>query len=138
MKQEISNAHSSQTNYLARTLPKLLLCLICLALPAWAAQPNFVVILVDDAAFTDFGGYGGEANTPNINQLADRGVRFSNYHTSPMCAPSPLSLGQRRVEITVVANLPLPLAIGSPTSGPFVPAGARQLSSVVDDAAASY
>ena len=88
MKQEISNAHISQANYLARTLPKLLLCLMCFVLPAWAAQPNFVVILVDDAGFTDFGGYGGEVNTPNINQLADRGVRFSNYHTSPMCAPS--------------------------------------------------
>ena len=52
------------------------------------AQPNFVVVLVDDGAFMDFGGYGGEAHTPNINALADRGVRFSNYHTSPLCAPS--------------------------------------------------
>ena len=53
-----------------------------------AAPPNFVVILVDDAAFMDLGGYGGEARTPHINELADRGVRFSNYRTSPMCAPS--------------------------------------------------
>ncbi|MFN3213759.1 MAG: arylsulfatase [Henriciella sp.] len=52
------------------------------------ARPNFVVILVDDGAFMDFGEYGGEAHTPNINALADQGVRFSNYHTSPLCAPS--------------------------------------------------
>lgn len=62
---------------------------VCLLLPgaSWA-QPNFVVVLVDDGGYMDFGGYGGEASTPNINQLADRGVRFSNYHTSPLCAPS--------------------------------------------------
>ena len=49
--------------------------------------PNIVVVLVDDAGFMDFGGYGGEANTPSIDRIADQGVRFSNYHTSPLCAP---------------------------------------------------
>jgi len=53
-----------------------------------ASQPNVVVLLVDDGGFMDFGGYGGEAQTPHINRLADAGVRFSNYHTSPLCAPS--------------------------------------------------
>ncbi len=60
-----------------------------LLLPMTApAQPNFVVLLVDDAGFMDFGGFGGEARTPHINRLADEGVSFSNYHTSPLCAPS--------------------------------------------------
>jgi arylsulfatase/uncharacterized sulfatase len=47
-----------------------------------------VILLVDDAGLMDFCGYGGEAHTPNINRMADQGVRFSNYHTSPLCAPS--------------------------------------------------
>jgi arylsulfatase A-like enzyme len=50
--------------------------------------PNIVLILVDDAALMDFGCYGGEAQTPNIDRLAKRGTMFTNYHTSPMCAPS--------------------------------------------------
>ncbi len=54
---------------------------------AWE-PPNIVVVLVDDAGFMDFGGYGGEARTPSIDRLAEQGVRFSNYHTSPLCAPS--------------------------------------------------
>jgi len=33
-------------------------------------KPNFVLILVDDAALQDFGVYGGEAYTPNIDRLA--------------------------------------------------------------------
>jgi arylsulfatase/uncharacterized sulfatase len=51
-------------------------------------RSNIVVILVDDAALMDFGAFGGEARTPNIDQLARQGVMFSAYHTSPLCSPS--------------------------------------------------
>lgn len=51
-------------------------------------RPNIVLILIDDLGFTDLGAYGGEIDTPNIDQLADNGLIFSNYHTSPECAPS--------------------------------------------------
>ena len=50
--------------------------------------PNFVLIVVDDAGLMDFGGYGGEVSTPHVTALGDAGVRFSNYHTSPLCAPT--------------------------------------------------
>lgn len=66
----------------------LLPLLVCLSGATVAGSPNFVILLVDDAAYMDLGGYGGEARTPHINSLADRGVRFSHYRTSPMCAPS--------------------------------------------------
>lgn len=51
-------------------------------------QPNIVLVLVDDAALMDFGAYGGEARTPNIDALAQRGAMFTHYRTSPLCAPS--------------------------------------------------
>ena len=51
-------------------------------------RPNIVLIIIDDLGFTDLGAYGGEIDTPNIDQLADNGLIFSNYHTSPECAPS--------------------------------------------------
>lgn len=56
--------------------------------PAAAKRPNIVLILVDDAAFMDFGVYGGEARTPNIDRLAAAGAMMTNYHTSPLCSPS--------------------------------------------------
>jgi len=59
-----------------------------LALTAQAEQPNFVVILVDDAGLMDFSSFGGEAQTPNIDALSEAGMSFSNYRTSPMCAPT--------------------------------------------------
>lgn len=51
-------------------------------------RSNIVVILIDDAALMDFGAFGGEARTPNIDRLARQGVMFSGYHTSPLCSPS--------------------------------------------------
>lgn len=51
-------------------------------------RPNFVIILIDDGAFTDLGAYGGEAHTPTIDMLAARGALFTRYHTSPLCSPS--------------------------------------------------
>ncbi len=60
------------------------------AAPALAQteKPNFVVILIDDAAFMDLGIYGGEARTPNIDALAADGAMFTRYYTSPLCSPS--------------------------------------------------
>lgn len=55
---------------------------------AQAARPNIVLIVVDDAAFMDFGAYGGEARTPTIDRLAREGAMFLNHHTSPLCSPS--------------------------------------------------
>ena len=51
-------------------------------------QSNVIVILADDLGYTDLSAYGSEIYTPNIDRLADQGVKFSNYHTSPNCAPS--------------------------------------------------
>jgi len=53
-----------------------------------AGRPNIVLIVFDDAAFMDFGAFGGEARTPTIDALAARGVMFTNYYTSPLCSPS--------------------------------------------------
>jgi len=53
-----------------------------------AAKPNFVLLLIDDAGFSDLGAYGGEARTPHINALAARGAIFTSYHSSPLCSPS--------------------------------------------------
>ena len=42
------------------------------------ARPNVVLLLVDDAAMMDFGAYGGEARTPNIDALAGAGALFTS------------------------------------------------------------
>ena len=59
-----------------------------LAAQAEEARPNIVLILIDDVGFSDLGAYGSEIATPNIDALAARGALFSNFHASPICAPS--------------------------------------------------
>lgn len=56
--------------------------------PAAPTRPNIVVIVIDDAGFTDLAPYGGEARTPRISALAQRGAQFTRYYSSPLCAPS--------------------------------------------------
>lgn len=78
---------------------------------AAAARPNIVVIVVDDAGFTDFGVYGGEARTPNIDALAQRGAQFSRYYSSPLCSPSRAMLltgldNHRTGHATIIEVLP--------------------------------
>lgn len=51
-------------------------------------RPNILLIVADDLGYTDLGCYGGEIKTPNIDRLAKRGIQFTNFHTSPLCAPT--------------------------------------------------
>lgn len=70
-------------------------------------QPNIVLILIDDAGIMDLGAYGGEAATPNIDALAQRGMMFTNYHSSPVCAPSrAMLLTGSDSHLTGVPNIP--------------------------------
>jgi len=55
---------------------------------ATAAPPNFVFILADDLGFSDIGCYGSEIATPNLDQLAANGLRFTNFYNTARCWPS--------------------------------------------------
>jgi arylsulfatase/uncharacterized sulfatase len=56
--------------------------------PAWAKRPNIVVMLADDWGYSDVGAFGSEIQTPHLNQLAQSGTRFSNFHVSASCSPT--------------------------------------------------
>ncbi len=55
---------------------------------AHGPRPNVLLILFDDTGFAHFGCYGSTIDTPNIDALADRGLRYSNFHVTPLCSPS--------------------------------------------------
>ncbi len=56
------------------------------------SRPNIVLILVDDMGYSDIGCYGSEIRTPNLNQLAGEGVRFTQMYNCARCCPSRASL----------------------------------------------
>ena len=70
-------------------------CLLALAIAstaraadAAAARPNVLLILADDLGYSDLGCYGGEVATPNLDRLADAGIRFTQFYNTARCWPS--------------------------------------------------
>ena len=51
-------------------------------------RPNIVIILGDDMGFSDMGMFGSEIRTPNLDGLAQHGVRFTNFYTCASCSPT--------------------------------------------------
>jgi arylsulfatase len=49
-------------------------------------RPNFLLIVADDLGYSDLGSYGGEINTPVLDNLAREGVRYTNFYVSPTCS----------------------------------------------------
>jgi arylsulfatase A-like enzyme len=57
-----------------------------------AKRPNILYILVDDMGFSDIGCYGGEVNTPNIDQMAANGIKLRSFYNNARCCPTRASL----------------------------------------------
>ena len=55
-------------------------------------RPNVIVVLVDDMGYSDLGSFGGEVRTPNLDNLAENGLRFTQNYNSARCCPSRASL----------------------------------------------
>lgn len=60
----------------------------CISPAIMAKRPNFLVIVADDLGFSDVGSYGGEIKTPNIDKLAKRGIKFTDFHAASACSPT--------------------------------------------------
>jgi arylsulfatase len=54
--------------------------------------PNVVVILLDDLGFAQLGCFGSTIDTPNIDRLAAHGLRYTNFHVTPLCSPTRAAL----------------------------------------------
>ena len=89
--------------------------------PAWPARPtprdgapNVVVIVLDDVGYGQLSTFGGLCETPNIDRIADRGLRFSNFHTTALCSPTRACLLTGRNHHTVGLSAVTELSLGYP------------------------
>ena len=55
-------------------------------------RPNILLILNDDMGYSDISCYGGEVETPNLDRLANNGLRFTQFYNTARCSPSRASL----------------------------------------------
>jgi arylsulfatase A-like enzyme len=82
---------------LARTAASATAVLILVATPsllaAEAPRPNIILIMADDLGFETLGTYGGESyETPHLDQMAEKGMRFEHCYSTPLCTPSRVQL----------------------------------------------
>jgi len=72
---------------------------------SFAAQPNIILIMVDDFGYECVTANGGESyQTPNIDKLAASGVRFENCHVQPLCTPTRVQLMTGRYNVRNYLN----------------------------------
>ncbi|HNE25795.1 MAG TPA: arylsulfatase [Pseudomonadales bacterium] len=57
-----------------------------------ANAPNVVIVVADDLGYSDISPYGSEIRTPNIQQLADSGLRYNRFTATAMCSPTRAAL----------------------------------------------
>ena len=64
----------------------------CQKAPSQGNRPNVILILVDDMGYSDLGCYGSEIRTPNLDNLAHNGLRYTQMYNTAKCTPSRSSL----------------------------------------------
>ena len=70
-----------------------------------ASAPNVVIVLIDDVGFGGPSTFGGPIRTPTMDQLAQGGLRFNNFHTTALCSPTRNALKTGRNHHTVEHRL---------------------------------
>src|SRR4029079_5207516 len=57
-----------------------------------AGAPNVLIVLIDDAGFGQWGTFGGQVPTPNLDRVAKMGLRYTRFHTTALCSPTRAAL----------------------------------------------
>ena len=89
--------------------------------------PNVLILLLDDVGFAQVGSFGGLIETPNIDRLADNGLRFNNFHTTALCSPSRATLMAGRFPHAIGLGSHALTAMGFPGYNAVVPPSAKSV-----------
>jgi arylsulfatase A-like enzyme len=79
-----------------------------------AGAPNVLLVLLDDVGFGQAGTFGGPANTPTLQRLADEGLRYNRFHTTALCSPTRAALLSGRNHHSVHTGVITEMATGFP------------------------
>lgn len=96
--------------------------------------PNVVIFLLDDVGFAQVGSFGGLIETPNIDRLADNGLRYNNFHTTALCSPSRATLMAGRNPHKIGLGSHALTAMGFPGYNAIVPPSAKSVANYLQEA----
>ena len=83
--------------------------------------PNVVIVLIDDIGFGGPSTFGGPIRTPTLDQLAEGGLRFNNFHTTALCSPTRVALKSGRNHHTANAGSIMETATAFPGNTGQIP-----------------
>jgi arylsulfatase len=97
-------------------------------------SPNVIIFLLDDVGFAQVGSFGALIETPNIDRLADNGLRYNNFHTTALCSPSRASLMAGRNPHSIGLGSHALTAMGFPGYNAIVPPSAKSVANYLQEA----
>ena len=93
--------------------------------------PNVLLILLDDTGFAQLGSYGGQIETPNLDALAEGGLRYNNFHTTALCSPSRAAIMAGRNPHSIGLGSHSLTAMGFPGYNAIIPENAKSVAKVL-------
>jgi arylsulfatase len=95
--------------------------------------PNVIIFLLDDVGFAQIGSFGGLIDTPNIDKLADDGLRFNNFHTTALSSPSRATLMAGRNPHSIGLGSHALTAMGFPGYNAMMPPSAKSVANYLQE-----
>lgn len=93
--------------------------------------PNVLLILLDDVGFGQASTFGGQVDTPNLTRLAEKGLRYNQFHTTALCSPTRAALLTGRNHHSVGTGVVAELASGFPGYTTILPKSAATVAEVL-------
>jgi arylsulfatase A-like enzyme len=94
--------------------------------------PNVIIFLLDDTGFAQIESFGGLIKTPNIDKLAENGLRYNNFHTTALCSPSRATLMAGRNPHKIGLGSHALTAMGFPGYNAIVPPTAKSVANYLE------
>jgi arylsulfatase len=95
--------------------------------------PNVIIFLLDDVGFAHIGSFGGLIDTPTIDKLAQKGLRYNNFHTTALCSPSRATLMAGRFPHSIGLGSHALTAMGFPGYNAMVPETAKSVANYLQE-----
>ena len=94
-------------------------------------SPNIVMIVLDDVGYSQLGCYGSDIETPALDSLAEDGLRYANFHVTPLCSPTRTCLLTGRNHHSVGMGRVAEMTNGFPNTRGFVSREAANLAEML-------
>ncbi|MUG94240.1 sulfatase-like hydrolase/transferase [Scytonema sp. UIC 10036] len=93
--------------------------------------PNVLLVLLDDVGFAQASTFGGLVETPNLTRLAEKGLRYNQFHTTALCSPTRAALLTGRNHHSVNTGVVEELATGFPGYTTILPKSAATVAEIL-------